>query len=229
MTSQPAEIVKYGFETVFEGGKSERRFHRRAQQPEVAPEAQAFFTAEDLKAASAAGFDEGVATGHEQERATINQQLAEAQAAIAHALTETARAFHDQRALALRDTAALAKAMARKIAGKLIDTMPAALIEDSLAQCLDRLHQAPAITVRVPEALAGSIDPAVKTAAAAAGYAGTVTVAGDTALTDASVRVDWADGSATRITATLWRDIDALIDRFLGDDADAIADGEEQT
>jgi len=229
MDSQGAHIVKYGFGTVFENGDSERRFRRDPKSHGIAPEPPAFFTAEDLKAARDHGFNDGVAAGREQELGTIGQQLAEAQTAIGKALADAIRAYHERRALALRDTATLARTMARKIVGKLIETMPASMIEDSLAQCLDRLHQTPAITVRVPEALVESIAPAITAAATEAGFTGAITVAGESALADASVRIEWADGGATRITATLWTEIDTLIDRFLGDEADIAPDRAERT
>jgi flagellar assembly protein FliH len=52
--------------------------------------------------------------------------------------------------------------------------------------------------------------------AEAHGFAGQISVVGDSAMMEGDCRLSWAGGGATRDSAATWREIDAAVARILG-------------
>ena len=118
----------------------------------------------------------------------------------------------------MRDVTTLARAIATKVAGDLIDAAPLAVIEKVASESLNRLYGETGVIIRVCETLAEPLRQRLDTPDARGGFTGQLSVLGDPALAGADCRIEWSNGMAERDSDAVWRDIRETISRFVSDD-----------
>lgn len=216
-TMKPA--AQFLFETDF--GPSQREPADDADAPEEeVPEAPPAptFSEEDLEQARKQAFTDGMASGHKQAQDSIEQQSAMAAGVIGERLAELTRIDQEARQTGVRDVTTLARAIATKVAGDLIDEAPLAVIEKVASESLNRLFGETEVIIRVCETLAEPLRQRLDTANLRGGFTGQLSVLGEPSLTGADCRIEWANGMAERDSDAVWRDIRETISRFVRDD-----------
>jgi flagellar assembly protein FliH len=216
-TMKPA--AQFLFETDF--GPSPSASNEDAGAPEEdVPEAPPAptFSEEELEQARQQAFTEGMASGHKQAQDSIEQQTAMAAGVIGERLAELTRIDQQARQTGVRDVTTLARAIATKVAGDLIDEAPLAVIEKVASESLNRLFGETDVVIRVCETLAEPLLQRLDTADARGGFTGQLSVLGDPLLSGADCRIEWSNGMAERDSDAVWRDIRETISRFVSDD-----------
>lgn len=169
-------------------------------------------------AARAEGFDAGKAEGLAEGSTGAEAALAHAVAHAAEALEALLPELEAKIDAAQKDAAALALAMARRIAGVALARQPLAEIEAMVAQCLADLdpgRSASRVVVRCAEALAAPLADQVAALTQRLGFPGKVVVLADPGIADTDCRVEWADGGAERNQAAIDAQVADSIARFL--------------
>lgn len=171
------------------------------------------YTRQDLDAARA----EGVALGRaetlaecniEREMGRLRQAALDA---IAGRLGELLANSADASEHAARDAVAIAAAIARKLLPRLYREEACSELEDSITRILERVGDAPKVTVRISPALVDELAPLIKASVIAGGHDQQLTILGDPAVQEGDCRIDWPGGGFIRDHALLWREIDALL------------------
>ena len=176
------------------------------------------FSEEELEQARQQAFTDGMASGHKQAQDSVEQQTAMAVGVIGERLAELTRIDQEARQTGVRDVTTLARAIATKVAGDLIDEAPLAVIEKVASESLSRLFGETDVIIRVCETLAGSLRRRLDTADARGGFTGQLSVVGEPSLSGADCRIEWSNGMAERDSDAVWRDIRETISRFVSDD-----------
>jgi len=176
------------------------------------------FSEEELEQARKQAFADGMASGHKQAQDSIEQQTALAAGVIGERLAELTRIDQEARQTGVRDVTTLARAIATKVAGDLIDEAPLAVIEKVASESLNRLFGETEVIIRVCETLAEPLRKRLDTANVRGGFTGQLSVLGEPSLTGADCRIEWSNGMAERDSDAVWRDIRETISRFVNDD-----------
>jgi flagellar assembly protein FliH len=216
-TMKPA--VQFLFDTEFAPSPRASNEDAGAPEEDVSDEPPApTFSEEELEQARKQAFTEGMASGHKQAQDSIEQQTAMAVGVIGERLAELTRIDQEARQTGVRDVTTLARAIATKVAGDLIDEAPLAVIEKVASESLSRLFGETDVIIRVCETLAESLRHRLDTADARGGFTGQLSVVGEPSLSGADCRIEWSNGMAERDSDAVWRDIRETIARFESDD-----------
>jgi len=203
------QVSKYAFSVDFAEPAAARK--PATDEPEAPPPPT--FSEDDLRAARDAGYAAGLTAGQAQALAGIEKRIE----TLLGGVGERAAALHadieSRQALAARDVAVLAGAIAGKIAGKRGADERASLIAEMAQGALVHLCDAPRVSLAVP----CDLSAALETRIAAAGFAAAVEVQGDEDLAGADCRLTWRGGGCDRIEADIWRDIETLLARYIGE------------
>ncbi len=176
--------------------------------------------ASDIERALADARAEGFAEGH-------RSGVAEAHAAIEHhaacaldALNANFAALGDdlrqREAEIAQQSAALAVIICRKfLPSRYRETAPDE-ITDLVATFLPRIAGMPKVTVRVAASLVAPLAERLSEVSRAAAFAGAVETASDTAVAEGDCRIEWSRGGVARDWASLWHEVDALLEETVG-------------
>lgn len=173
------------------------------------------FTAEDLQAAREAAFIEGQAAGRQQALAGIEQATADAVRALGDRISELMAREAARREVMQAEAAAVAVAMTRTLAPRLMAAEPAAEISHMVARYFEICRDAPQLVIRVAPDLTDELDARVKALAREQAFGGEVILRGDPTLQNSDCRVEWADGGAERRERAIQDEIDRLVDDFI--------------
>ena len=176
------------------------------------------FSEEELEQTRQQAFTEGMASGHKKAQDSIEQLTAMAVGVIGERLAELTRIDQEARQTGVRDVTTLARAIATRVAGDLIDEAPLAVIEKVASESLNRLFGETDVIIRVCETLAEPLRQRLDTPDARGGFTGQLNVLGDPSLTGPNCRIEWSNGMAERDSDAVWRDIRETISRFVSDD-----------
>ncbi|WP_417460350.1 hypothetical protein [Kordiimonas sp.] len=198
-----AEPVKYKFDTAFDGG-AKSRFDEELDRVRL--------DADRIKT-------EAYQTGLEEGR---RQALSEIEAATKDALGEleqATRALFSQRnqleSTLKQEMVQLAYAISSKLAPALIRTHPMAEIEAFIEDCLATMQKEPRLVVRVCEDLVDSINERIENLKAATGFPGDIVLIGEETMGMQDCKVEWPDGGSDRNHATIVRQIEDAVQRFV--------------
>ncbi len=114
--------------------------------------------------------------------------------AIMQVLTSLDAAIEHHR----KESAALAHAIARKLAEAALAALPASTIEAVIGQALAMVPQEPRIVVRADPAAVVLLKDAVARIALEHGFAGRVVIIGEAGFAAGNCRIEWADGGLER-------------------------------
>jgi flagellar assembly protein FliH len=198
-----AQKTPFSFDTVFsEDGEVVRAPQRQRPKTSYSPEEVEIIRAECL--------EQGARDARAAADAAVAQALRRAE--------EGAQNLHaalDREVARLRaESAALAVAAARRVAGVALARFPLDEIEHAVADAMHQLHAEPRLIVRVPAALAEEVRKRMPQWSQADGYAGKVVVMGDGALTGSDSRIEWKDGGVERDVERAFAAMEAEIARW---------------
>lgn len=166
----------------------------------------------------------GYQTGSAETRKTIEQEVANAETAIAERLSnldELRDGFHQQTVgravkVALGLTAKIMPALALREGFGEIETL--------IEECLHRLMVEPRVVFRVPDQHLDLLQDKLADLSKKTGYQGQTVLIADADLGPSDCRIEWADGGTERDLSALWREIEETVMRALGTAHDPAAD-----
>lgn len=212
-----AEVRKFLFETEFEVDR------KRGKSVGVVDDV---ITRQDLAAAQAQGFEAGRLAGRSEADGERARLEAEALGHIARQVGLMVQQRTQAVAAMRRESVALALAIARKLAGRLLATQPLAEIEGLVEECLQRMLGEARIVVRIRTELLDPLQARLDALARKMGFAGQIILFAEDDLAAGDCRVEWADGGAIRSAAALGAEIDELLGRVLAGPAKAETDAD---
>lgn len=204
-----ANKAKFLFDTPFDGSKPrvERNYAPKPPPPK--------FSVEELDAAKAAAYAEGEMAGRAAAYGEHQQALERALQGIAARLSQLAGAEQRAQLAARIEAVELAAAIARKLAGRLIERQPQDRIEALVLSCMDDMRDEPRLVVRAAEPVIQLLDQRIDQLMAQSGFGGKLVLVPDETMAATDCRVDWADGSAERRQAVLEQEVDQAIERYV--------------
>ncbi|ENZ81082.1 MULTISPECIES: hypothetical protein [Caulobacter] len=174
---------KFGFDTVFDD---------RGGVAYAPPRVKKNFTAEDVEAARAEGYQQGERSAVVQAEREAAQALADVAHAVQQAFSALSAVAHEHR----EGSAQLALACARKIADAALRHFPEAPIVAALESLAREVEAQPRIFVRVSPELEERTQQALENVATQIGYQGQIVARADGAMAPAAFTFDWGDGRA---------------------------------
>lgn len=218
-----AEMQKFMFEEDFEDPSV--RYRRRAPvveeveevPPEPEPPPPPTFSEEELAAARDESFAAGHSAASMEAAASVDHQVALALDAIANQMAHMA----DTHRRTDEDNAAMAAELVMLVTRKLIPTYVGLHgmeeVVGLVAQCLPHVLDQPRLIVRAPRQYTEALGERLEVLAAANGFEGKLILMPGDDFGPADCRVEWTDGGAERDTGRVWRDINAIIARYMGE------------
>lgn len=194
--SSPA---KFGFDLDLSGNQQQTRVMTESRIAQIRDTARA------------EGYAEGLAEGQRTEVARAAAELTVAGQRIA---TTAASVLNNLKSVDQQtrvEGLELARAIAVKLAARLVADRPEAEIEALIADCMASLERAPHLVVRCNPALADKLKEITEAHMAAAGYGGRLIVMGDDTIPPGDGRLEWADGGLVRDMGAIMSQIDAAI------------------
>lgn len=204
-----ASKAKFLFDVPFDGSrpKVERNYAPKAPPPK--------FSAEEVDAARAAAFAEGEAAGRQAAYGEHQQNLEVALRTIAQQLRAIAVGQEHARIAASAEATELAVAIARKLAGRLIERQPLDQVEALVLRCMDDMRDEPRLVIRAAEPVVQQLDAKIDQLVAQSGFGGKVALVPDETMALTDCRINWADGSAERRQTALEQEVDQAVERYL--------------
>lgn len=204
-----ASKAKFLFDVPFDGTrpKVERNYAPKAPPPK--------FSAEEVDAARAAAFAEGEAAGRQAAYGEHQQNLEQALRSIAQQLAGIAAGQEHARIAASAEATELAVAIARKLAGRLIERQPLDQVEALVLRCMDDMRDEPRLVIRAAEPVVQQLDAKIDQLVAQSGFGGKVALVPDETMALTDCRINWADGSAERRQTALEQEVDQAVERYL--------------
>ncbi len=175
-----------------------------------------------LAEARAEGFAHGHRAGFAEAGASIEQYLAHAIDAVRVELASLGAVLREREEALRRQSAALATIICRKFLPSRYHETAVDEITGLVAAVLPRVIEVPKVTVRVAENLVDPLAQRLNALARTVGYPGLIETIGDIGVAPGDCRIEWPRGGAVRDSATLWREIDALMEEALGSLSDEL-------
>lgn len=196
-------------------------------EPEAPPPPS--YSEADLAQAREEGRVEGRNEAAQDLAGAIEQRTEEILAAINAQMAQVLDAYEIDKEQHSRDAVAVAEVIVRKLFPALNMDKALAEIEHMITEAMKRTSGSPMLMVRVSEDMQPAIEARAKELAALRGREGTVNVIGDADVQPGDARVEWDGGGMVRDTGLIWREIDDIIERNLGErieipDSTAMAD-----
>ena len=193
---------KFTFDTEFRGEADLVSNAARARQKKT-------MTVEEIDAMCSRARTEGSKAGQVRAAENIDRNVAALTIALRAALDQS----HVEIEVVREEAAALALALAGRLAAAAIAALPAADVEAALRQLLHQAIGEPRITLSAAPDVIAALEPKVAEIAAAEGYDGRVVLKADAALAGADCRIEWRGGGSERNQAAIQETIAALIAR----------------
>lgn len=160
-------------------------------------------------------YEKGREAGLAEAQAAIERQLAAAAEAIGEGLSN----LESTRTAIESEMNGQAIEMAAALVGKALPALARreamGEVQATIKECLARVLEEPRIVVRVADALLDSLQARIDALVQESGYAGQVVLLADAGLGPSDCRVEWANGGAERDMDSVWKEIEAAIQRSL--------------
>ena len=176
------------------------------------------FSEEDLKAARNEGFENGKEEGLNASLDSIERQVSAAlgnlEKAISGLVDEQVNANERATHLAL----AVAVSIVRKMLPDLATGYAPVEIEKVIRDVLPRIMKEPRITIRIHGDIESEINSRLDNLVKSADFQGVITVLPDNDVEIGDCKLEWSCGGAERNSEALWREVDGVIARHVGED-----------
>ncbi|WP_299440001.1 FliH/SctL family protein [uncultured Rhodospira sp.] len=190
---------------------------RRRSSDEPATPPPNMYTEAQVEAAREEGYIRGHTEALEEAAKTDTHAHALAVKAIAEAINRMDEAQRAHNARLEQQAIRLALVITRRILPATGERTAAEEIEHLVSTIMPELADQPRLVVRVHGAIAETVREAVRDLQASSGYEGRIVVRPDNALDRADCRLEWGDGGIERDTARSWSEIEAAVERQLGE------------
>lgn len=180
-------------------------------------------TPEEVEAMREQAFADGVAQGTAEALSAHQHLVEQALEQIGGLLAPMIQTMDQAIDARHRDAGHLAFAIASRLAPALIARCPRAEIEALVDQCLGTVKTEPKLVITMNPGLIEELRQPLEVQAEKRGFTGRLVLAEDENLTGADLRIEWAGGGADRDMGQVMADIEALIERYVGEIAPALS------
>lgn len=187
-------------------------------EPEAPPPPPPVFRESDLDAAREGGKKIGYAEGFEAGLAQANTEAHHATRDLAHHMARieehVARliaTYHEVIAQQSSELSQLVLMIARKVAGAALDANGAQAITDLVQRCLPIVYGKPRVVIELEPAMRNAVESVLRKQLEQSGFEGDIEFRSVDGMDAADVRIDWGAGAAQRDTASIWTEIEALL------------------
>jgi len=174
------------------------------------------FSEEDLAQAR----EEGRITGRDEATrdmaGALEQRLADTLDTINTKVANLFEVYAQDKEERSRDAIAVATVIVRKLFPALNMDKSMAEIEHIIVEAMKRTSGSPTLIIKVPEDMHADVEAKTAELAALRGREGTISVIADKDMAAGDISIEWDGGGMMRETAVLWREIDQIIERNLG-------------
>ena len=209
MSSGPEKSIRpFVFEQSFDSLPSPEELETIKQEEEE--EAAPTFSEEELQAARAHSYKQGLQAGLQEATTGIEQQVATTLDVLAGTLDRLTEQQQQANELISRESIGLAVAAVSKLLPELIHNSGSAEVEKFVCDIMSRILEEPRITIRVAYEILPEIQRNLNDLTRRIGFSGILEVTGDSELGPADCRIRWSEGDAERIIEATLREIEAL-------------------
>lgn len=194
-------------------------FDNAAREEDLPPPPPAF-SHEELEQAREEGRQQGRDEAMRDMASAIEQRVTEALEAIDAKIAALLDNYANDMEQHSRDAIAIATIMMRKLFPALNMEHAMAEVEHMIIEAMKRTSGSPALIVRVPEDIFEDVESKANQLARERGREGTITILSDAEMTPGDVAVEWGGGGMLRDSAFIWRELDEIIERNLGQSLD---------
>ncbi len=180
------------------------------------------FSEEEVMEARARGYADGEADGRSAAEAAAEAELVATLTRLGEQIALLIECQAESDAALKREAALFAVAMVRRLQPELARRHGLEEIEAVIRECLSGLLNEPRLIVRIPTSQADMLAPRIVEMAEEMGFEGRLDIRPDDNLSPGDGRLQWAEGGAERIAATVLTTVDAAMARlFDANDAPA--------
>jgi flagellar assembly protein FliH len=199
-----ASPAKFLFDTDFSA--PDRMRERAATSAEVA---------QKVAEAEARAYRNGYDTALREAKVDSDRRSAQALQEIGNAIKGIAAGFGGIKNRMETEAVDIAVAVARKLAGELVDREPLGEISALVCDCFAHLVSTPHLVVRINDALYEAAHARIETLAKQSGFAGRLVILAEPNIRTGDCRIEWADGGVVRERAVIEAKIDELVGRYV--------------
>lgn len=174
------------------------------------------FSEEDVAQAREDGRKTGRDEATRDMASALEQRLADTLATINTKVENLFEVYAQDKEDRSRDAIAVATVIVRKLFPALNMDKSMAEIEHIIVEAMKRTSGSPTLIIKVPQDLHADIEAKTAELAALRGREGTISVIADKDMAAGDISIEWDGGGMMRETAVLWREIDQIIERNLG-------------
>lgn len=171
--------------------------------------------AEMKKEARAEGYAQGLAEGERSTVAKAAKDLTTAAQQLGQHLARLTQESVTERKTHQGEAVELAAIIGRKLAGQMVDRLPAEELNRLVTDCLSSIEEAPHLVIRCNPQLGDAIKEVAEAQMATSGFSGKLIVMGEPDIPLGDGRIEWVEGGIARDTSALFDEIDANISQFL--------------
>lgn len=184
---------------------------------EIAPPPPVF-TEADMEHAREAGKKLGYAEGFEAglqqakgENTAVSRELANTLGRIGDQLATLNSTYQQLVNEQSAELSELVLMIARKVAGEALDARGVETIRALVAACIPMVLSKPRVTLEMSPLMLDHAQGILTEHFTQAGFEGDLIFRTSDSMDESDIRIEWANGQATRNTASLWQDIEALL------------------
>lgn len=203
-------VTKFSFDTTFD--MTDAPASHMPEQESAPPEPT--FSAADLAAARAEGFDDGHRAGLAEGSAALEIAATDASNNIAAQLASLGPVCQTGLDRCRHDAIGIAKAVTRQTVELFAQDTALQVIEKVLADVLARVIDEPRVVIRVHNDILDSLQPRMSLVTAQCGFPGSVILLAEPGIQVPDCRIEWADGGAEYCHEEILTVIDDLIERY---------------
>jgi flagellar assembly protein FliH len=178
------------------------------------------FSEEDLESVRVAGrkqgYGEGFAAGQLEAKKQADAKADAANELIA-SLADMVKDMQARYGAMLVDESAqlsqLILSVARKVAGNAIDERGEHIVQGVVTQCLPVIFSKPRVIIELNPALFETTMERIESQLRVHGFEGEIQFKGNSEFGLSDITLDWGSGQITRSAATLWSEVETIIER----------------
>ncbi|WP_422019963.1 FliH/SctL family protein [Pyruvatibacter mobilis] len=173
------------------------------------------FSEEQVEQIRAEAYAAGSEAARADEELELSRQIAAGANLVADQLGKLLENLRSERAHLREEAADIALTIARKLVPALMDTAPAAEIENVLVHAFALLRDEPRVVVHVTPDQLDLLEPRINEIASEHGFEGRLIVRVDEEIALGDVRIEWSKGHITRDTPALDSEIETIVRTYL--------------
>lgn len=158
----------------------------------------------------AEGFEAGIAQANTEAVGTA-RDLAHHMARIEEHVARLMAQYHALVTEQSTEVSQLVLMIARKVAGDALDAHADRAVAELVNRCLPIVYGKPRVIIDLEPTMLAAVQDALRTQLEKSGFEGDVEFRAAEGMEPSDVRIDWGNGAATRTTATIWQEIEALL------------------